>query len=381
MTAIASQPIDIRAFCKRPTTKLVVQHLEYWFRGKKKNGFFKFSAPCDHKLYREGDSWTEELGISRNSFKRHFDLVGTRWPSKSSFEESKDPFLGKPYTCYYDRKENVTRYFKNPSCSTSSKSMTMSLLKSEKEKVREQISNKIANKQSFQNTIKKETVLSKPNSTSRMAKKDAPLYTRLTTDKYTYLSNETEKKLEEVQKIWKKEVGGTTYTSKTFLKKLLEAFNLLFKGSLDLWKKYCRKIASSKFLMGEVSGFKAWITWAIKPDTVKRLEAGEFTLGDRESKESVKEKTKEVAIEAKKHIETLSGKEKAVHTFLKERVGDSQYLSWFKESRLTCTPSNKPFLAMGSDFKASYIKNTFKIDLEALKNEFFLKEGGLSIIK
>lgn len=220
MTAAVSQPIDINTFCKKTTTKLVVQHLEYWFRGKKKNGFFKFSAPCNHKLYREGDSWTEELGISKSSFKRHFDFVGTRWPSKTSFEESKDPFLGKPYTCYYDRKENVTRYFKNPTGSISSKSMTLSLLKAEKETMKDQVSIKLSKKQSFKKNVRTDINSTKTNSPSRIVKKTPPLYTRLTTDKYSYLSKETEKKLEEVQNIWKKEVGGTTYTSQAFLKNL-----------------------------------------------------------------------------------------------------------------------------------------------------------------
>jgi len=79
--------------------------------------------------------------------------------------------------------------------------------------------------------------------------------------------------------------------------------------------------------MGKISGFKPGCPGPLR----KKLEAGEFILGDRESKESLEEKTQETAIEAKKHIEPLSGKEKKVHEFLRKRVGDSLHLSWFKK--------------------------------------------------
>jgi|GEM_PF-1005918 len=363
----------ITDFHKKPTTQLVIQRLEYWFRGKKKKGFFKFTEPCDHKLYREGDSWTEEIGISRRTFNRHFDSIGARWGSKSSFNKAKDPFLGKLYACYYDRKENMTRYFRNPNLSTKTqtKNLSSTLLNSEKEAVKNKIYKKLEERRDFYKKGDNMSSIKRSNDRFRTVKTADLLYTRLTTKKYKYFSKEAEKKLEEIQNIWKKEIGGRTYTSSAFLKKLYEAFEKLFKGSLDLWKKYCRKIASSKFLMGEISGFRAWLSWAIKEETVERLEAGEFTLGDRESKESLAEKTQETAIEARKHIESLSGKEKKVHEFLRKRVGDSPYLSWFKKTALIDSSENRTILVMGSDFKVSYVKATFWRELEELKKSFF----------
>ncbi|MDR0579759.1 MAG: hypothetical protein LBG21_04070 [Campylobacteraceae bacterium] len=33
-----------------------------------KDSFYKFKEPCNHRLYKEGDSWCEELGFSREEF-------------------------------------------------------------------------------------------------------------------------------------------------------------------------------------------------------------------------------------------------------------------------------------------------------------------------
>ena len=30
--------------------------------------FYKFKEPCGHRLYKEGDSWCEELGFTRKEF-------------------------------------------------------------------------------------------------------------------------------------------------------------------------------------------------------------------------------------------------------------------------------------------------------------------------
>ena len=66
--------------CERAT--LILGKLEYWFHNPKyKTGFYKFVEPCDHPLYREGDSWSEEVGLSRKVFNRAFDVIGVRYKS------------------------------------------------------------------------------------------------------------------------------------------------------------------------------------------------------------------------------------------------------------------------------------------------------------
>lgn len=104
---------------------ILMQQLDYWF-ALKPEGFYKFLEPVQpkgkdeqgnpipgHRLYRPGDSWCEELNCSPHEFRRMFDAIGVRWNSKSEFMNARDPFCGRGYCSYVDRKENLTHYFRN----------------------------------------------------------------------------------------------------------------------------------------------------------------------------------------------------------------------------------------------------------------------------
>lgn len=104
---------------------ILMQQLDYWF-ALKPDGFYKFLEPVQpkgkdeqgnpipgHRLYRTGDSWCEELNCSPHEFRRMFDAIGVRWNSKSEFMNAPDPFCGRGYCSYVDRKENLTHYFRN----------------------------------------------------------------------------------------------------------------------------------------------------------------------------------------------------------------------------------------------------------------------------
>lgn len=84
---------------------------------KNPEGFWKFAAPCDHRLYKAGQSWTEELGFSIYEFRTTFSKIGIAYKSKQRFEDAKTPFIknGKEYAfiSYHDRKESLTYYRAN----------------------------------------------------------------------------------------------------------------------------------------------------------------------------------------------------------------------------------------------------------------------------
>lgn len=40
----------------------------FWWKVKGRNKFYKFNSPCDHTLYRSGDSWLEEVCLKRTMF-------------------------------------------------------------------------------------------------------------------------------------------------------------------------------------------------------------------------------------------------------------------------------------------------------------------------
>ena len=91
---------------------LVMQQLDYWFEGHPE-GYYKFLMPSDHPAYKVGDSWTEELGMSKDEFRTAFDKIGIRYKSKSEFDQAVDKFQDKFYCSYVDRRSNLTYYFRN----------------------------------------------------------------------------------------------------------------------------------------------------------------------------------------------------------------------------------------------------------------------------
>ena len=91
---------------------LVMQQLDYWFENHPE-GFYKFLLPSEHPAYKDGDSWTEELGMSRHEFRTAFDKIGIRYKSKSDFDQAVDKFQGLFYCSYVDRRSNLTYYFRN----------------------------------------------------------------------------------------------------------------------------------------------------------------------------------------------------------------------------------------------------------------------------
>jgi hypothetical protein len=92
------------------------------------------------------------------------------------------------------------------------------------------------------------------------------------------------KKITEVISIWEKTIGKIQHWFKNQqnLERIHAAFKNHFNQSLEEWRTFCRKIASSKFLMGETkSNFKIWIQWAIKPEIIQRILENGFSGGDR----------------------------------------------------------------------------------------------------
>lgn len=103
---------EIRPLAKSVAGCIVMQQLDFWF-ARYPGGFYKFLEPCNTEGYVEGDSWTEELGMSADEFRTAFDKIGKRHTSKSLFMVADDKFEGKFYCSYHDKKEGKTFYFRN----------------------------------------------------------------------------------------------------------------------------------------------------------------------------------------------------------------------------------------------------------------------------
>ena len=94
---------------------LVMAQCEYWF-GRKPDGFYKFMSPAkgDNRAYREGDSWTEEMGMSSTKIDNALKPICTHYSSYTAYkDEEGDKFKGKFYCSYYHKPSHQTQYLRN----------------------------------------------------------------------------------------------------------------------------------------------------------------------------------------------------------------------------------------------------------------------------
>ena len=311
--------------CEKAT--VITGRLEFWF-SKYQSGFYKFLEPCGHGLYRAGDSWSEELGFSRKVFNRAFDLIGVRYKSKSEFKNAEDKFQGKIYASYHDRKTNRTYFVRNHALANdffgsrggttvqngpisrpaniSKTQVKMKPLKSSSTVT----SSSVCNTNSGANTECVEQKRAVPgtatlgrSSYNNLKQKKTPFLKDTHSETQVAKPDDFGELTEGMILIWKEEVGdlGVQTVTSSLLTRLYQTLSNFFSGSLEKWKSFCRKIASSKFLMGEAKNRffkKAWITWAIKEDSIDLIRAGHFNCGDRELAKSSEVNTLEAEIQA-----------------------------------------------------------------------------------
>ncbi|MBP9682672.1 MAG: hypothetical protein KBD76_14810 [Bacteriovorax sp.] len=340
---------------------LIFGKLEFFFSNPKfESGFYKFSEPCDNPLYRKGDSWSEELGISRRVFNKAFDLIGTRHKSKFAYLSAEDRFQGKAYASYHDRATNRTYYIRNhdfvsqflEKANVFKKKSSSSSEKKDWEKEASEVS-KIADikETSAEKAAPSQTTNLPPQGCSwngqngrsyasgslSFHKKTSSLKPNDSTSPPLPETLEADVKMtEEIVKIWNEEIGelGVRTVTKSLATRLNETVKTFFNESIESWKDYCQTISSSKFLMGEAQNKffkKAWITWAIREENINRIMSGDFRLGDRPTnrdkeveninveinelsnkKEIIEEKIKNIQeIEQKKRNNTLKEKIKS----------------------------------------------------------------------
>jgi len=268
---------------------LLFDKLEYWF-SKKKNEFYKFIEPCAHPCYRDGDSWCEELGFSRSIFKTAFDKIGTRYRSKTEFLKEKEPFKGKLYAYYQDRKSNKTIFVRNNSLLAELYARLKNLVQKTVKAIKPSPSKPIQNLQP-----RAETIL-QPYAD---ANKDKQITTHF---KESEIKIEEKKEGEEadasisqnMQDIWREEVGrkGLVTLTPAFTQRMKKAYEDVFQRSLEKWKGHCLKIASSKFLMGEKEGanYEIRLPVALTEKFKDQVEEGRFELATRETNEDKRKK-------------------------------------------------------------------------------------------
>ncbi|KKB96501.1 hypothetical protein SZ25_00407 [Candidatus Arcanobacter lacustris] len=149
-----------------------------------------------------------------------------------------------------------------------------------------------------------------------------------------------------------------TFTRKINLRKAAN----YFKDDLDKWTSYCQKISSSKFLMGEVTNFKASIDWCIKEDVIIKILEDSYKCGDRVGGKSP---LKQSIIEIKPKSSDPLWLE-VVEKF-KQLYGEAITASWLSKLDFEIIDPNIVILSSESKFILNYVENKY---LNQLKKMF-----------
>lgn len=151
------------------------------------------------------------------------------------------------------------------------------------------------------------------------------------------------------------------------------AFKQYFNSDLGDWESFCCKIASSKFLMGEVKEFKAYLDWSIRFDTIQRILEGGYSFGDRVVNYTPRNKVSKENIEIESaaaclHNEKLNhgdAKQESkgalvIRHCVRQRVGDAIYQSWFENTNITLEENeDKATIYVSSRFIADRLRTHY----------------------
>lgn len=176
--------------------------------------------------------------------------------------------------------------------------------------------------------------------------------------------------------------------AKDFMFGLHSRFLDSFNSSLDEWEQYCRKIASSKFLMGErpmSNGkfYKLALTWALSLKNIADVKNGKYDT-DR----IIPQTQQEIIAEKESIIDRINNSHEDswvinLRKALLNKLGDSVYKSWLSDLKIQ-EKEDKIFLVASSSFRADHIEQHYCDDiLAALKAQgikktiYFYDQHGL----
>ena len=171
----------------------------------------------------------------------------------------------------------------------------------------------------------------------------------------------------EMLKIWNEIVEEKNKTVIKLTSKREQALNLRFKeffnNDILQWKEFCQKIASSKFLMGEVTNFKAQLDWVLKEDNLLKILENSYLTGDRIIVvESI------LMDETEDNEKTISDPIwRQTRTNLKKQLGEGAFNSWFINVEFENIINDTVHLVAPTKFIKGWIMNNY---IDVIKQNF-----------
>ena len=144
----------------------------------------------------------------------------------------------------------------------------------------------------------------------------------------------------------------------------------LFDDDLTKWREYCQKITTSRFLMGEITNFKASFDWAIIAGNICKIREGNYVFNDRKAATKMNEFECELSLKSRDPLWV-----NMVELF-KSKYGYATTKSWlanldFKQE------ASRAIISSNSSFIISSLKNRYQIPLENMLKSL---SGGMQLL-
>ena len=170
----------------------------------------------------------------------------------------------------------------------------------------------------------------------------------------------------EMLKIWNEVVEESNSTTiqltpkraKLLTQRLKETFN----NDISLWKDFCLKITSSKFLMGEVTKFKAQLDWTLREENMLKVMENSYGVGDRSAKTSSSSQ-----IEASEEI-INDPIWKQTREELRKRLGEGTFKSWISKLSFNIISGNIAHFIAPTKFIKEWIESNYNEDIKRTFN-------------
>lgn len=120
-TSTHSQPRNTRVIAVTPdlialagdgNAAILLAQILFWWKVAGRRKFYKFNSPCDHALYRRGDSWAEEVCLKRTMFATARRRVAVK-VRISSPDEIQSAFAKGALVVYGTDENHLTWYLVN----------------------------------------------------------------------------------------------------------------------------------------------------------------------------------------------------------------------------------------------------------------------------
>ena len=154
---------------------------------------------------------------------------------------------------------------------------------------------------------------------------------------------------------------------------LLTIFNEHFNKDMNTWKDYCLKIASSKYLMGEVNNYRVRFSYATTPDGINEyLYSDKYTFGDRVAKDLSKNTQQTYSSPFAPFQEKEQAR--ALRKSIKKTMAPDLYASWLEPTFISYDNEKNEFtLFTETRFMKDRIIEKFKDIAQKFANIHFQK--------